>query len=110
MPPAVIVVVGMTPDVKGASWTGVAPEKAGVWVVAVGFGTASAIMGLSTLKKERKDKVSKLLSCKGMEEGQASLVNDVDDAVGGNNVRSCDLRRVDKDLAVFHSHVHVPTL
>lgn len=53
MPPAVIVVVGMIPEVNGASWTGVAPEKAGVWVVAVGFGIASAIMGLSTLKKKR---------------------------------------------------------
>jgi hypothetical protein len=60
MPPAVMVVVGMTPEVNGASCTGVAPEKAGVWVVAVGFGVAPAIIGLSTLKKGRKDQVSKL--------------------------------------------------
>lgn len=50
MPAAVIVVVGIMPDVNGASWTAVAPEKAGVWVVAVGFGVASAIMGFRTLK------------------------------------------------------------
>lgn len=54
MPAAVIVVVGMIPDVNGASCTAVAPEKAGVWVVADGFGVASAIMGLRTLRRGQR--------------------------------------------------------
>lgn len=54
MPAAVIVVVGMMPEVNGASSTAVAPEKAGVWVVADGFGVASAIMGLRTLRSGQR--------------------------------------------------------
>lgn len=51
MPPAVRVVVGVMPEVNGASCTAVAPEKAGVWVVALGFGVAPGIMGLRTLSE-----------------------------------------------------------
>lgn len=46
---AVKVVVGVTPDVKGASSTAVAPVKAGVCVAASPSGTAAAASGFSTL-------------------------------------------------------------
>lgn len=46
---AIMVVVGVRPEVKGASCTGVAPAKAGDWEAAVGLGMESAAMGLRTL-------------------------------------------------------------
>lgn len=50
MAPAMRVVLGFRPEVKGASWTGVAPEKAGAWVVEDGSGMTSVAMGLRTLE------------------------------------------------------------
>lgn len=54
------------PLVNGAACTGVAPAKAGVCDMAVGFGTAAAAIGLSTLvSKGQRGKTTKVQGREG---------------------------------------------
>jgi hypothetical protein len=48
-----MVVVGLRPEVKGASFTELAPEKAGAWVAFEGSGIAVVAAGLRTLHMRR---------------------------------------------------------
>ena len=87
------------PLVKGTLEAEWAPEKAAVAVEAVALGVAAVAAGLRTL-----------LWCGGVSGGRwgrgekgsgGLLVNDMDDAVGDEDVGEDDLGAVDEDAAVF---------
>ena len=103
------VAVGTIPEVNGESTTDDTPAKAGGCGVASGWMAAVVFWGLRTL----------WVACQyvliyhtemGGGKGWNALVNDVHDAIGGNDVGNQDPRRVDKQLAVEPAHREVLAL